>query len=175
MAVSLRLIGFVAVVAAGAAAGNLVAATYGARTRQLGQLRVGLHLLGTEVTYALGALPGALERVASGLTPPVADIFLRTAGLLRSGEGITPGEAWERALREVFPRTALDLGDLEVALALSGYLGVTDREDQLRHIGLALERLRVREDSARAEQSASERMWRYLGVLGGLALGVALL
>ncbi len=171
----LKLLGFAAVVAAGTVAGNLVAATYGARTRQLGQLRVGLHLLQSEVNYALGALPGALERVASGVAPPVRDAFSGTARLLRSGEGISAGEAWERAVRSAFPATALEVADLEVVLALSGYLGVTDRDDQMRHIGLAVERLRVREEEARDEQRASERMWRYLGLLGGLAIGVALL
>lgn len=171
----LRLLGFGAIVVAGAMAGSLVAGTYRARTRQLGQLRVGLHLLETEVAYALGALPGALERVASGITPPVAGMFTLAAGLLRSGEGISAGEAWERSVRGAFPQTALEAGDLEVILALTGYLGVTDRDDQTRHLGLALERLRVREDEARAEQQASERMWRYLGLLGGLAVAVALL
>lgn len=170
-----KLLGFTAVVVAGAIAGNLVAGTYAARTRQLGHLRVGLHLLQTEVIYALGALPGALDRVASGVAPPVRDVFAGTARLLRSGEGTSAGEAWERAVRAEFPRTALEVADLEVVLALAGYLGVTDRDDQMRHIGLALERLRVREEEARAEQQTSERMWRYLGLLGGLAVGVVLL
>ncbi len=173
--VLLRLLGFVAVVVAGAVAGNLVAATYGARTRQLTQFRVGLHLLQSEVTYALGALPGALERVAFGVAPPVREVFGGTSRLLRSGEGLSAGEAWERVVRGAFPKTALEAADLEVVLALSGYLGVTDRDDQMRHLGLAVERLEVREEEARAEQQASERMWRYLGLLGGLAAAVVLL
>lgn len=170
-----KVLGFALVLVGSTLAGNVVASSYGARSRQLGQLRVGLHLLKTEVAYAMGALPGALERVAAGLGRPVADLFSRTAEVLRSGEGLSPGEAWERSARSVFPETALDAGDLEVLLGLAGYLGMTDRDDQLRHLDLALERLAVREDAARAEQAASERMWRQLGLLGGLALGIALL
>lgn len=171
----LRLVGFLAIIACSAMAGNLVAASYGARTRQLSQVRTGLHLLESEIAYALGALPGALERIASGLAVPVRRFFERTAQSLRSGEGLSPGEAWETALRDVFPQTALVVGDLDVLLALSSHLGLTDRDDQRRHLRLAGDRLAVRETEARDEQRASEKMWRYLGVLGGLALGIVLL
>jgi stage III sporulation protein AB len=167
--------GLLLLVTATTAAGNVVAASYGARSRQIGQLRLALHLLESEVVYALGALPGALDRVAAGVSGPVKDIFGQAAALLRSGEGMSAGEAWEKAAWTVFPRSALVLGDLEVILALSGYLGVTDREDQRRHLGLAVERLRAREEEAAADQRTSERMWRYLGPLGGLALGIVLL
>ncbi len=170
----LKAVGFAAIVAGASAAGTMVAGSYGARTRQLGQLRVALHLLESEVNYALGALPGALERVAAGVAPPVRSLFARAAARLRSGEGVSAGEAWEEAARGVFPATALESGDLDILLALSGHLGVTDRDDQLRHLRLAGERLRVKEEEARDEQRASERMWRYLGLLGGLALGIVL-
>ncbi len=170
-----KAVGFLVVVVSASLAGMTVGHSYRARARQLTDLRVGLHLLETEVTFAASALPGALDRVARGLAAPVGDIFRGAAGLMRSGEGLAAGEAWETAARAVFPRTALEAGDLDVVLALAGYLGVTDREDQRRHIALAVERLRAREEAALAEQRTSERMWRYLGVLGGLALGVALL
>lgn len=170
-----KLIGLAAVVLSATIAGNVVAAGYGARTRQLGQLRVGLHLLRSEVIYALGALPGALDRVAAGVSPPVAGIFRQAAALLRSREGVSAGEAWDRSVLAAFSQTALSAGDLEVVRALTGYLGQTDRDDQQRHLGLAVERLKVREDEARSDQQASERMWRYLGLLGGLALGLVLL
>lgn len=171
----LKLGGLLAIVISATVAGNLVAGSYGARSRQVGQLRVALSLLESEVVYALGALPGALDRVATSVSAPVRDIFRETAALLRSRQGVSAGEAWDRAARGVFPRTALLAGDLEIILALSGYLGVTDRDDQRRHLGLAVERLRRREEEAVAEQRASEKMWRYLGPLSGLALGVVLL
>jgi len=143
--VVLKLIGFLAVVGASAAAGNIVAGTYRARVCQLGHLRTALSLLETEITYAASALPAALERAAGGIEPPVADIFTRAAALLRSGEGLAPGEAWERAVRGVYPVTALREEDTGAILALGGRLGLTDRDDQRRHLRLAAERLRARE------------------------------
>lgn len=171
----LKVAGFVALVASSSVAGNLVAASYRARVRQLGQLRVGLHLLESEVAYATEALPTALGRVAAGVASPVRRLFAAASDLLRSGQGLAAGDAWREAACRVFPETALEAADLEVILALSGYLGVTDRDDQVRHLRLASERLAAREQEAAAEQRASERMWRYLGVLGGLALGIAFL
>jgi len=171
----LEVAGFLAVVGAFAAAGNLVAASYRARTVQLAAFRTGLDLLETEVTFAAASMPVALERVGAGLAPPVGTVFQRAAAYLRSGAGLSAGEAWERAARDLFPDTALERDDLDVLLALTPYLGVTDREDQRRHLRLAAERLRAREEAARAEQGAAERMWRYLGVLGGLACGLVFL
>ena len=103
------------------------------------------------------------------------DIFNEAAAAMRSGEGISAGEAWESAVRRVFPLTALEAGDQEILLALTGYLGITDRTDQRRHLALAVQRLQAREESAQRERATSERLWRYLGVLGGLALGVVFL
>lgn len=170
-----KAIGFLVVVIAASAAGSLVAASYRARARELTHLRLALHLLETEITYASSALPGALQRVAAGVPSPVRDIFLEAAAVMRSGQGVSAGDAWERAVREVFPLTALEAGDREILLALAGYLGVTDREDQRRHLALAAERLKAREELAQDERKTSERLWRYLGVLGGLALGVVFL
>ncbi|RJQ11392.1 MAG: stage III sporulation protein AB [Bacillota bacterium] len=171
----LKTVGFMAIVAASSLAGNLVASSLGARVRQLGQLRVGLHLLESEVSYALGALPGALGRVAGAVAPPVDVLFARTAAYLGSGTGMSAGEAWKTAARDVFPGTALEAGDMDVVLTLASHLGLTDRDDQVRHLRLAGERLAVKEDEARGEQRSLERMWRYLGVLGGLALGIVFL
>ncbi len=171
----LRLFGFVAIVVASTLAGNLVAGSFSSRVKELGQLRTGLHLLGTEVKYAMSALPEAFTRVAQGVSLPVRRIFTEAAARLASGEGLTAGEAWEAAVRSVAWVTALDSGDVEVLLALAPYLGVTDREDQERHLLLVEDRLEAREAEAARDRAASERMWRYLGILGGLALGVALL
>jgi len=173
--VNLEIAGFLAVVGASTAAGNIVAGIYRARVRQLGHLRTALGLLETEITYAASALPAALERVAAGLEGPVADILARAAALVRSGEGLAPGEAWERAVREIYPATALRAEDIDPVLALGSHLGLTDRDDQRRHLRLAAERLEAREKAAREERSSAERMWRYLGLLGGLALAVAFL
>lgn len=173
--VALKWLGFLAVLASASMAGFVVGGSYRARAAQLAQLRTLLNLLETEVAYAASALPGALERVASALDGPVARLPLEVAARLRSGEGLTPGDAWRQAAGLIYPRTALVRADLDIVLALAPHLGLTDREDQRRHLRLAAERLRVREEAAQDEQRTSERMWRYLGVLGGLALGLALL
>lgn len=172
---SFKALGFLVILGAASTAGFVVGGSFRARADQLSQLRSFLNLLETEVTYAASALPGALERVASALHGPIARLPLETAGLLRSGEGLTPGEAWRRAVETTYSRTALMRADVDIVLVLAPHLGLTDREDQRRHLRLAAERLRVREEAALNEQRTSERMWRYLGVLGGLALGLALL
>ena len=51
-----------------------------------------------------------------------------------------------------------------VLIRLGSTLGISDKEDQMKHMHLALLQLKAEEDAARDDQGRYEKMWKSLGV-----------
>ena len=166
--------GFALIATAGYLAGQAVAYSYARRPEDLKQCQAALELLASEVDYASTHLGLALQRVGRALGGPVGEAWRRSAAAL-SEPAYGTVEAWEVGLEQLRLATALTLADLDILRTFGLKLGATDRADQLRHISRAVERLRIQEEMARQARSRNETVWRYLGVLSGVALGLVLL
>lgn len=169
-----KAVGAVLVLAGCTASGSLVAKTFTDRVCQLGHLRTGLQVLETEIAWAANSLPYAMDRVSKAIPPPCSRIFARTGELLLS-EGLVAADAWRRALDEVAPATALARHDLEILLAFGTTLGVSDREDQMKHIRLAQAKLASEESGAAEKSEKSAKLWRQLGFAVGAVIVIILI
>lgn len=160
--------GCLLVLASGTGLGACVASRLGRRPRELAALRVALQVLLTEIDYGLTPLPAALRRAAAAVSGPVAGLMRIWADVLARGEGVLPAEA----LRAALTRSDLALGpaDVDVLQGLAAALGASGRQDQVRHLGLALRRLEVTEAEAREAAAKGQRLAWWLGVLGSLAV-----
>ncbi len=174
MWMTLKAGGFALVATAGYMVGQTVASSYARRPDDLKQCQAALGLLSSEVEYATTHLGVALQRVGRSLGGQVGDAFCRAAAAL-AGPANGTVEAWEEGLGWLQTTTALSRADIEILRTLGLRLGATDRADQLRHLAVAVERLKVQEELARQARDRNETVWRYLGALGGLALGLILL
>ena len=56
-------------------------------------------------------------------------------------------------------------GEQAVLIRLGSSLGISDKDDQLKHIKLALLQLKAEEDAAKDDQGRYEKMWKSLGIL----------
>ncbi|WP_199620163.1 stage III sporulation protein SpoIIIAB [Paenibacillus alkalitolerans] len=163
----LKLFGAVLIMFAGTAYGFFRASRYARRPRELRHLAHALTTLESEIVFGVTPLPAALKRVASAVPAPLSELFLSASGKLREGVGErTADECWKAAVTEAWPYTALRDAERETMLSLGASLGVTDREDQAKHIRLCIVQLQAEEISARDEQARYEKMWRSLGALG---------
>lgn len=170
-----KLVGSVLVVAAGGGLGLLVVSNLVARPRQLRDFQSALQMLETEIQYAASPLPEAMDRVGRAVGAPVGMVLERAASYLTTGGGLVAADGWELALREARGTAALTREDIDILLAFGAFLGRSDREDQVKHLRLARERLHRQELKAEEDRMRNERLWRYLGFLGALALVVVLL
>ncbi|GMK46336.1 MULTISPECIES: stage III sporulation protein SpoIIIAB [Paenibacillus] len=161
----IKLLGAVLILFAGTMIGFQQAARLAARPRQLRQLAHALQRLETEIGYGHTPLPEALERTAEAVPEPLAELFRDTADRVQGPEGLTFRESWEQAMTSGWGLTALRQTEQSVMLRLGSTLGISDKEDQLKHIHLALLQLKAEEDTAREDQSRYEKMWKSLGVL----------
>lgn len=164
----IKLIGGVLVLISSSMIGFLVANSYQHRPKVLRNLQVAISMLETEISYSNSPLVEALKNVGRKSDKDISEFFLKTAKNLSSREGLTAGEAWEKALREFHSNSCIMESDLEILMAFGRYLGSTDRNDQIKNIRLALANLRQQEILAIEEKQKNEKLWKYLGVLSGL-------
>lgn len=144
------------------------------RPQQLRQLKVALQSLEAEMMYGLTPLAEASERIASQIKAPISHLFKRFKTKLEE-EKSSAYEAWKEALDDVWPFTALIDSEREVLRQFGATLGQHDREQQRKHIALALAHLEREEVEARERQTRYERMFKSLGFLSGLLLVLLLL
>lgn len=166
----LKLIGACLILAACGHIGLTWARIYEKRPQQLTALEGALQLLETEILYTATPLREALKQVEAKCDPEVAGLFRSTAAELNKMEGITAGEAWERAAEEFFPETALSQRDLHIIKRFGAYLGASDREDQAKHLEMAKSQLRLAASQAEAISLKNSKVFKYLGFLSGLML-----
>lgn len=170
-----KVIGGILLVAAFSLAGLSVADNYRRRPEELREILSALQILETEIMYGAVPLPDALQHIEQCSGGPIRELFAGVRAMLRSGQGLTAGEAWKISLAAVFPASALSETDRAILANFGGSLGISDREDQVKHINLAREQLKREEARAAEESSRCVRLWRYLGFLTGLAVFLAVI
>lgn len=163
----LKLLGAILVVLAGTLIGFYQAARYANRPRQIRQLIQALQRLETEIGYGFTPLPDALLRISRQLAEPLASLFGKAAEQLEGDVRLTAQESWQRAVEEIWPKTAMNETERDAVRQLGFSLGISDRADQSKHLRLAMSQLQAEEQTARDEQSRYEKMWKSLGVLAG--------
>lgn len=165
----LKIVGIILVMLAGTLIGFVQAARYASRPKQIRQLLHALQRLETEISYGQTPLPEALFRISTLVSQPIANVFSTISKSLQNNaasSGETVRECWERAVVEHWPATAMKSTEKEAMLRLGSTLGGSGREDQLKHIRLAMIQLQVEESSARDDQHRYEKLSRSLGMLG---------
>ncbi|MEO3944384.1 stage III sporulation protein AB [Gorillibacterium sp. CAU 1737] len=172
----LKTFGALLILIAGILFGLFQSQSLARRPKQLRQLGLALKRLETEIGYGATPLPEALKTSAVSLSPPLAAIFLDAAErMTEPGTVRTAAECWSAAVQRGFPRTALKEPEREAILQLGATLGISDTQDQLKHLHLALHHLAVEESHASDEERQYGKIWKSLGVLGAALVVVIML
>lgn len=172
----LKTLGALLVLAAGMLLGLYQSQTLSRRPKQIRQLSLALQRLETEIGYGSTPLPDALKACVGSLSPPLAAIFTDAAErMAEPGTGRTAAESWSRAVREGFRRTSMKEPEREALLQLGATLGISDTQDQLKHLRLAVSHLSTEERNASDEEKRYGKMWKSLGVLGAALVVVIML
>lgn len=166
----LRLAGSLVIIFGCGLIGMFNARNYSQRPEELRHLQSALQMLVTEITYAATPMAEAFRSIAARCDKRVSILFEYILAELGSCPGCTAHEAWEKALRKFYIRTTLAKSDLAILSNLGKALGISDRQDQTRHLLLAIEHLGVEIQSARDDASKYVKLWNYIGFLGGLVV-----
>jgi len=166
----LKLFGAVLIILAGTAIGFVQAASYINRSKQLRMLIYALQRLETEINYGQTLLPTALRKSSEGIEQPLSGLFTQTAQLLDESKELSMQEAWQQSIESIWGRTALRQREKDVLLRMGTVLGMSDSEDQQKHLQLAQLQLKSEEEQAVQEQHRYANMWRSLGTLGAILI-----
>lgn len=166
----IKLIGALLILLSGTAVGFIQATKYIDRPKELRTLIHALQRLETEIDYGHTPLPEAFTIMAKSIDAPINRLFQSMAYLLQGDEELSLQEAWTRAIDENWSSTSLKNREKEVLLRIGSVLGMSDSENQRKHLELARIQLKAEEASAREEQDKFVKMWRSLGVLGAVLI-----
>lgn len=162
------------VLMAAAVLGFMKAGKYRERIKELRHLQVALNMLSSEISYTATPVPLAFKKIGSRVDKPIALFFLRCSQLLEESPEVDFSDTWQRVVKENFKETTLEKSDQYLLLSISSFLGVSDQQHQEKQINLILHQLDHTERDALDAMHKNERMWRYLGVMGGLMLVILL-
>jgi len=143
------------------------------RAALIQELKRTLLMLKSEIEYALYPLPHALEKVAERAGQPLSDFYLAVAARLAAKE-MTMAEAW-MASAAIIEHTALTKEDVAVLNGVGRALGCIDVAVQAGTIDLPITELDGKLERLGEENAKNVRMYRGLGILGGLLITVVLL
>lgn len=170
----LKIAGSMLIVLTGSYIGFLMAARCRERPRQIGQLLSCLASLKSYINYVTMPLPEALSNCVNGVRGPIADMFLHMASKLKETGWLTPQEAIEDAMQHHRNRLALDIPEQEILAILGANLGLVNREEQYKYIGVIEAQLRKIEHEAVRYRDQNVKMYQYLGVCGSLMIVILL-
>jgi stage III sporulation protein AB len=161
----LKLTGAIFILFAGTMFGFYQALQLSRRPRQIRQLVQALQRLETEILYGFTPLPDALRSVSRQLVLPLSQMFRLAADQLSDPSGKSTEESWRYAVESSWQHTAMKSTEQEAFRQLGLTLGMTDREDQIKHLRLTVSQLQAEELTAWEEQKRYEKMWKSLGLL----------
>lgn len=170
-----KFIGGIMVMLSSSFLGYVLSRDCARRPQEIRELQSLLQMLENQISFMSEILSDAFENICRNSSSNVAVFFDATAGCLKSERNVDAGGAWERAVRENSRKTALSREDLGILYSFGKMLGSSDLEGQIKNIRLTRGQLELQEKKAEEYRRKNERMYKSLGVLGGIAVVIILL
>lgn len=169
----LKIIGSMLTVGAAGMIGMAMAVEKETFLREMVCLEGVIFRLRGELWYARAQMPQIFRVLSGQVKDPYAGWFLQMAEQMEQKNGGAFGRIWrqttERYLSKVLPK------EEQIHLEkLGDYLGHADAEMQLTYLDRYLEELRRREEDRRQTLQEQKKIYRCLGITGGILIAVML-
>ena len=167
-----QIIGSAVIVMASGKIGYDTASKYGRRVKEIQAMQSGLWGLKSNIAFCRSTMYESMMQ-ASGLIPTnAAKVFADAAELLNTDCDVTASSAWHDALAKNEKSLALKADELGVLYTFGSMLGTADAAGEIENIELTIEKLKIYERDARAEDMKYGRMCKSLGIVGGVLLAI---
>jgi len=170
----LKLAGGVLVLVVCSWIGFRLAARCSGRPQHIRQIISCLGSLKSYITYASMPLHEALIQCTHGTYGPVAELFQHTATLLEENCSLSPQQAINTVLSDMQGRLMIKEPELEIVNILGANLGIMNRQEQGNYLSMIIEQLEKLQVEAARLRDLNTKMYRYLGICGGLAIVILL-
>jgi stage III sporulation protein AB len=156
------------------ALGLYFAAREGLRVRDLQELKKALLILRQEIDYMRTPLTDACAGVARRVEGGISQLFADFAGALGAAGSDTAYRHWACTVEAAAPAMFLSREDLQAMDGFGKTLGYLDKQMQLAAIGHATSYIDSKIVSIQTAAQKNTRMYRSLGIIGGLLVCVVL-
>ncbi len=170
----MKIIGSAIVLFSCTSAGVFMASKDCYRAEDLNEMKRGLMLLKSEISYNSKPLYEALIEISEKLEGTVSEIFEDAGRLLKSRRATSAAEAWEMTLADRKSRTFYKKEDMHVFISFGQALGGGDRQCQLSNIEITVDYIDVKSAELMKRHSKDGRLFKSAGVLFGILIVVVL-
>ena len=166
----LKIMGWSLILVGGLGFGDAAARELGKRVAQLEELQRLLLILQGEIRCVRLTLPVVCELLAKDAKAPFQQFFWKVSEDLGKRTGQTAGEIWSRNLKEIQKLLFLTKKEQQDLEEFGQLLGRMDMHMQLSAIQFYQEKIMLSLAEAKAAADSRQKLYRYLGALGGAAL-----
>lgn len=132
-------------------------------------------LIRGEIRYNCGVLSEVFENVSRKVKEPYKDIFSQLSGSLSKGDGETFNDIWNSTVIKKLSGTRLFERDIEGFKELGENMGYLDTQMQLNYIDLYIDRLSGEIEDTKDKLQGSIKLFKALGIMGGLLLTILII
>lgn len=164
-----KIILLISIVVASTGLGVLLSKKYSNREKELKEMKSALNIFATKIKFTYEPIPNVFLEIANKIGGNIGKIFERASIRMKEENA---GKAWNNAFEDV-PNN-LSKEDVTILTNLGRMLGQTDVEGQISEIEVVEQFLENQLENARQEKIKNEKMYRTLGIVGGLMIAVIL-
>ncbi len=150
--------------------GILISKKYSNRVNELKEFKNALNIFKTKIRYTYEPIPDIFIEISENINSNISNVFKTAAEKMKI---CAAGEAWDLALK--IDDLNIDDEDRNALKNLSKLLGKTDLEGQLSQIEMTSDFLDKQIRKAENQREKSEKMYRTLGMIMGMAIVIILI
>lgn len=169
-----RIVGCILVVAAGAGLGVSESIRVSERIYTLEMLLRMVICLKGEIRCGNASLPDAFYGAAGRMNGKYREFLITAADRMKAGKGEKLSQICRECAESSLKKSCLTHGEKDAFFSVGEYLGYMDLEMQIKQLSLYEKNLEEEISRLKEEASGKKRLYRSLGILGGLLLAVLL-
>ena len=150
--------------------GILISKKYVNRVNELRDFKNALNIFKTKIKYTYEPLPEIFAEISESIDSNISSVFKIASDKMNA---CAAGEAWELALK--MDELNIDEEDRNILRKLGKLLGKTDMQGQVNQIEMTSEFLDKQIRKAENQKDKSEKMYRILGMIIGMAIVIMLI
>lgn len=167
-----RIVGCILVVAAGTGMGFSESIKISERIHTLEMLLRMVICLKGEIRCGNASLPDAFYGAAERMNGKYREFLMTAADRMKAGRGEKLSQICRECAEDSLKKSCLTQGEKDAFFSVGEYLGYMDLEMQMKHLSLYEKNLEEEIDRLKNEASGRKKLYRSLGILGGLLLAV---
>lgn len=169
----LKIIGGACIIGATTAYGFLLSRNVRTHLLELKEINKLIFLLKGEIIYNRTPILEAIVLVAERLSEPMKSIMLDFAG--QDIADIRLQDIWESSLTKGLKDTELTKEECERFIALGSSLGLNDIQTQQNALDVYSHELNIEIEELAKQLPMKQKLYRYLGLLGGIVITIVIL